>query len=593
MRSSLNLAIVSALLLAAGAADARPAKKTALRVAIGSFEGASGPELQAVVSALVGGTKGWELVSAESWREAAGRLGLDPASPESVTRVAVELQVAALLNGSLAPVGKSWPAVVVAVSGQSGQAVGRLEVKQKTKAKALAAVKRGFGKKLGRVIGAQRAPAPPPPEEQASEPAPSPSVETPSAPPGPRKRVVVLGFEGDRTGELRDFLEKELAQSRELELVSRADLERIRKELSLDLEEEEDRAKAAGRLELSAFIQGSVEREDREIRVRFEVFAGVDGESVGKGESGSTKMSAVARVLRRDLAPFLERARAPGDTLGESPAGSRSTVGAAPSPPSTESAPVSRAETARAPERDTSSRLRSESPLELAVGFQWGLRDHDYADDLFGALRAYQHTGVTSLAARLLWYPGAHFSRGLAAHLGVDAELNLGLGLSTETQDGQSEFATSALSLAASLRGRIPLGRHELGLFAGIAIDRFALDDAEALFPNVAYTSLRPGVTGRFWLGDRVSLSPHFAWRVVLDAGAITGADWFPRASVGGLDAGLVVGVGVVGPLELQLAGTYRRYFFTMNPEVGDPWIAGGALDQRVTATFYLAVYLD
>lgn len=567
-------------------AEARSTKKGRTRVAIGAFEGPGGPELEAVVTSVLARSKGLELVSAEEWRAAGGRLGVDSASSEGLVRVAAELGVGAIVTGTFQPAGKSWQASAVVLAGQSGASVGTYATKQKTKAKALSEVKKRFLKKLGKVIRAQKAPQAPPPVEEpvSSGPEETPAPPEPSpAPVGPKKRVVILGFEGDRLGELGDFLEKEFTSSRDIEPVPKDELERVVKELSLNLDDEEDRAKAASRLEIAAFIGGEIDKADREIRVAFVVYGGFDGELVGKGESSSTRISSLARVLRRDLAPHLEAARAPGSAP------------VAPAPPSVRAPePEATRTESRAP---TSAPLgpgmRSESPLEFALGFQWGLRDFGYRDDLFGALRAYQHPGLTSLAARLLWYPGAHFTRGFAAHLGVDAELNLGLGLSTETADGVSEFATSALSLTASLRARLPLGRHELGFFAGIAIDQFALDDAETLFPNAAYTALRPGLAGRFWLGERISLSPHFAWRVVMAAGDVTGADWFPRASVGGLDAGLSVGVAVVGPLELQIAGTYRRYFYSMNPEVGDARVAGGALDQRVSATLYLAFHLD
>jgi len=33
-----------------------------------------------------------------------------------------------------------------------------------------------------------------------------------------------------------------------------------------------------------------------------------------------------------------------------------------------------------------------------------------------------------------------------------------------------------------------------------------------------------------------------------------------------------------------------RRYFFAMNPEVGDPWIAGGATDDYIGGAIGLAI---
>ncbi len=596
MRVTIYTGLLSIILGLCSTLEAKPRTSkpsSPTRVAIGHFDGDAGSELEAIVGSALAKTKGVEIVSAQDWRSTADRLGLDPRSADSIVRVATELKVAALLNGSLGGAGKSWTGSVVVMSAETGASVGSYKIKQKSKAKALANVKKRMAKKLGGVIRAQKAPVAAAPVAEPTAPAevpaevPAEAPAAPSAPLGPKKRVVVLDLEGDRAGELRDFLEKELASGLHIEIVPNADAQRIVKELSLDLEDEEDRARIAARLDLSAFIGGEIERDDRELQISYEVYGGSDGEALGSGESSSNRVSSLARVLRRDLEPLLEKAHAPGAPTASSEA---------PAPrneASSGEAAAARSETKREDSSRAKSGVPSERALELALGFQWGLRDFGYKDDVFSQLRAYEHLGVTALSARLLWYPGAHFTSGLAANIGLDAQFDLGIGLGTETADGASTFGTSAMNLAASLRGRLPLGPHELGLFAGIAVDRFALEGAETLFPNASYLSLRPGLAGRFWLGDALSLSPHFAWRVVLDAGDVTGADWFPRASVGGLDAGLVVGLRIVGPLEAQLAVAYRRYFFSMNPEMGDARVAGGALDQRFTGTLYIALFLD
>lgn len=45
--------------------------------------------------------------------------------------------------------------------------------------------------------------------------------------------------------------------------------------------------------------------------------------------------------------------------------------------------------------------------------------------------------------------------------------------------------------------------------------------------------------------------------------------------------------------IEAQFNLAYRHYFFSMNPEVGDARVAGGALDQFINGTLGLAFYLD
>jgi len=49
------------------------------------------------------------------------------------------------------------------------------------------------------------------------------------------------------------------------------------------------------------------------------------------------------------------------------------------------------------------------------------------------------------------------------------------------------------------------------------------------------------------------------------------------------------VGYELDAGLEIRLGFDVRRYFFSMNPEVGDPFIAGGALDQYLGYTLGIA----
>ena len=65
---------------------------------------------------------------------------------------------------------------------------------------------------------------------------------------------------------------------------------------------------------------------------------------------------------------------------------------------------------------------------------------------------------------------------------------------------------------------------------------------------------------------------------------------WFPRATGAGLDAGAMLTFHAKPWLELYARVDLRRYFFAMNPEVGDPWIAGGATDQYVGGALGIAV---
>ena len=66
----------------------------------------------------------------------------------------------------------------------------------------------------------------------------------------------------------------------------------------------------------------------------------------------------------------------------------------------------------------------------------------------------------------------------------------------------------------------------------------------------------------------------------VLDAGEVY--DRFSAASVGGIDTELTLAVILGSGFETRLGAHYERYFSTFEPEVGDAYVAGGALDQVV-----------
>ena len=60
----------------------------------------------------------------------------------------------------------------------------------------------------------------------------------------------------------------------------------------------------------------------------------------------------------------------------------------------------------------------------------------------------------------------------------------------------------------------------------------------------------------------------------------LSGNAWFPRATGNGLDAGAGITLQATPWLAFHARVDLRRYFFAMNPEPGDMWIAGGATDQ-------------
>ena len=59
-----------------------------------------------------------------------------------------------------------------------------------------------------------------------------------------------------------------------------------------------------------------------------------------------------------------------------------------------------------------------------------------------------------------------------------------------------------------------------------------------------------------------------------------------------GIDAELGAAWKVGGPVTLEARADMRRYFFSMNPEVGDELIVGGAVDQYLAFVAGLTISL-
>jgi hypothetical protein len=72
-----------------------------------------------------------------------------------------------------------------------------------------------------------------------------------------------------------------------------------------------------------------------------------------------------------------------------------------------------------------------------------------------------------------------------------------------------------------------------------------------------------------------------------LSSGYVAGH--FPHATVGGMDVGAGVRVSLPRNFALSLSGQYQRYFYDLRPQPGDPYIAGGALDEFAVGELALA----
>jgi len=235
--------------------------------------------------------------------------------------------------------------------------------------------------------------------------------------------------------------------------------------------------------------------------------------------------------------------------------------------------------------------------LDVAVYGRAVNRKLRYNDDLYGLLRGYTLPLGPAIFAQVRWFPAAHFTDSFIAHVGLDITYERAFGIDSKRNDGEV-FPTTMQSWSFALRGRIPLGAHQAALNVGYGGHDFVVEPSGPAVPGRSNTPEVPQVKYRFVrIGADARLAPVAGLRlmvgasylVVLDFGGISDDLWFPRSDVGGIELQAGIGYELDVGIEIRAMFDLRRYFYTMNPEVGDPWIAGGALDQYLSGSLGLA----
>lgn len=221
--------------------------------------------------------------------------------------------------------------------------------------------------------------------------------------------------------------------------------------------------------------------------------------------------------------------------------------------------------------------------FSIAVSFELAGRFFSYNDIYSNNLRDYDVFGVPSLFVGAEIYPLAGSGTPIAEDLGVVGHFGQAFALDSETSDG-TVVGTSWNRFDVGLRFRLNLGDRGdapvLGLTGGFARMDFSFDAPAPLseeVPAVTYSSLFVGLDGRVPVGP-VAIGAGAKYLGALDAGATK--DRFTDPSVGGVSFGLGVAVPIVMGLEGRFWTEYQRWFYAFKPEVGDPFVAGGALDQ-------------
>ena len=228
------------------------------------------------------------------------------------------------------------------------------------------------------------------------------------------------------------------------------------------------------------------------------------------------------------------------------------------------------------------------SLLRLGAALQGGSRHFAYVDRLTPTLRPYDLFMAPLVGIRVDFDPFARSRAALLNGLGVTGEYARAFGLSSADAGG-ARSSTSWQNLRVDVRDRVRLGEAVFaGLHAGFGAIDFSFDDAlgpQAELPGVAYRVVRAGADGQGALGD-LRLYGAASYLVPLSTGAV--GDLFPRTKVGGVEARVGLARSITRAFDLSLELVYTRFFYTLRPEPGDSFVAGGALDEMACASLGL-----
>jgi hypothetical protein len=226
---------------------------------------------------------------------------------------------------------------------------------------------------------------------------------------------------------------------------------------------------------------------------------------------------------------------------------------------------------------------RADALAFLGVAIEGGSRSFSYTDRLTPTLRPYDLFVAPLVAIEGEIYPLARTRALVLKDFGITARYAVAFALSSADSSGQSTNASwDAFDIGA--RERISLGKAVLaGVHGGYGVINYSVGEAplsnpaSEQLPDVGYRFVRGGLDLRVQLGS-LSVYAFGSYLSVLSAGAM--GTLFPRASVGGIEARVGAAQAVGGGFEVSLDLAYTRFYYSLRPEPGDPYVAGGALDQ-------------
>lgn len=377
---------------------------------------------------------------------------------------------------------------------------------------------------------------------------------------------------------------------------------------------------------ISAFINGKIKLTSNRWTLTLEVRGGANGTVVGSDTISSGWLQGLLKAIDKEAAPKVQALLAKNTDVGAAQ------VDLEPRDENAKGVDPATADPSltAASDRDDDEPPKANqvpTPLVLSLGGSLISRSLSYNDAYLDTLRQplYPHS-ILLLGLNLggTWYPGAHFTDGVLANIGLNVHFVRSFGGNTNvgadkvpTQAGAPpKYATVFQELDLGLRGRIPMGSWEMGLNVGWGKQRMGLDgdnvvvrlpysDADEEYPGAI-----PDIDIEYYrFGADVGFE-LFDWEWVVGAGfrtpfysskpgQIANERWFPNVIGTTATANLGVNIPLFHQLGLAINADYRQTGMDMNTKPtaivsvnDDPEqnnlrnaVAGGATDRHILLT--------
>ncbi|MFB1482627.1 hypothetical protein [Corallococcus sp. RDP092CA] len=435
------------------------------------------------------------------------------------------------------------------------------------------------------------------------------------------RRVAVLAS-GPHADAARDVLEAELnRRPARYEVVPESAVRAAASRLDVDPRQPAGAAAVASELGLNAVVVADTSTVGKKPQVRITVRNGKDGKALASPAAAkpATAKAVPAAVKRQWTA--LERGLLKSRAPEAAPAPVQPAAPVEPEPSVTPAKPL--AETpapAKAPDAEpvrkpvaaepkaTKPRKPEEAPalaqagatsapiVEGALGFKLFGRSLRYKDDVFGVLRPYTLgtdvgglalPGAPQVAGDVTVYPLAAFQQGALARLGITGSIDQSFGLKSTGSTGAVSYPTTAREWTAGLRYVMPFGeaqRYGFEVTGAYGMSTFRIDAVDGErpldLPNVEYKTAGLTLGLRAALSEKFDFNFRLGYQHPLDSGELSSDAWFPRMSAGAVTGSATLAYRLNRIVDVRLKADLRRYFFKFNPEPGDPYVAGGAVDQ-------------